>query len=204
MEFVKTSEDKKALKYAKKLPENREVAKEILDIMENHKTEIVIDKDIKSSYYVFLNNKIYIADSKENNNLYSRFVLIAHECVHSMQSKVMQVLNFAFSNIEIVAFILMIIFKIFKIGNFKYLMAGYIAVALISIILRLILEVHAVVNSVPLARKYLNTKLSAPQADTIINSSSKYIKKYMPLFILSLCYKKLIKIAIVLILYFVF
>ena len=197
MEFIKTKEDNLAQEYSKELPDNQTVCKDILKLLKNDTTKVIFDKDIDDSYYVFLNNSIYIADNTKNNNLYTRIVLIAHECIHSMQSKILQIFNFLSSNIEVIMFLIILFLKIFlKIVN-NVLIYSYVSVCLISLILRLILEVCAVVNSLKLGREYLYKKMSnKDHANLIINTSGKYLKKYSLLFIISLCFGRFVRLFI--------
>lgn len=199
MEFIKTKEDNLAQEYSKELPDNQTVCKDILKLLKNDTTKVIFDKDIDDSYYVFLNNSIYIADNTKNNNLYTRVVLIAHECIHSMQSKILQIFNFLSSNIEVIMFLIILFLKIFLKTVNNVLIYSYVSVCLISLILRLILEVCAVVNSLKLGREYLYKKMSnKDHANLIINTSGKYLKKYSLLFIISLCFGRFVRLFILL------
>lgn len=197
MEFIKTKEDNLAQEYSKELPDNQTVCKDILKLLKNDTTKVIFDKDIDDSYYVFLNNSIYIADNTKNNNLYTRIVLIAHECIHSMQSKILQIFNFLSSNIEVIMFLIILFLKIFLKTVNNVLIYSYVSVCLISLIFRLILEVCAVVNSLKLGREYLYKKMSnKDHANLIINTSGKYLKKYSLLFIISLCFGRFVRLFI--------
>ncbi|MEG1141203.1 MAG: hypothetical protein RSE41_01890, partial [Clostridia bacterium] len=73
-----------------KLDDNITITKDILNLLDNKKTNVVIDEDIKNSYYVFFKDIIYLSN---NNNTYKRVCLIAHECIHSIQNKILQKVN---------------------------------------------------------------------------------------------------------------
>ncbi|MEG1008314.1 MAG: hypothetical protein RSF67_00580, partial [Clostridia bacterium] len=57
-----------------KLDDNITITKDILNLLDNKKTNVVIDEDIKNSYYVFFKDIIYLSN---NNNTYKRVCLIA-------------------------------------------------------------------------------------------------------------------------------
>ena len=63
MNFFNFDRDKNLIKIASKIPQNKEVAQEILYIVGNNTTKIEQDKDIKNSYYVYLKDTIYLADN---------------------------------------------------------------------------------------------------------------------------------------------
>lgn len=201
MNFLKSENDKLAQKYSENLPSNEIVCKDILEIVKNNSTQIVIDKEIKNSYYVFLNDKIYISDNKINSNLYTRIVLVAHECIHSVQSKVLQVLNYVFSNLEILLFIIFLIMSLVSKSSNIIFLASYLIVTTISIIFRSILEIDAVKKSLPLAFKYLSNKENENVAKIIISCTQQYIKKYFLFFIISLHIAKIVRAILLVLLY---
>jgi len=78
----------------KDFPSDEIIAKEILYDLNNSTTQIEIKNDIKSSYYVFLNDMIYLSNKQGTKDNVSKIILIAHESVHSIQSKLLQRINF--------------------------------------------------------------------------------------------------------------
>ncbi len=180
---------------------NKEVAQEILKELGNNTTNIVFDKDIKNCYYVFLNDTIYIADNKDNKNGYYRFCLIAHECRHSIQSKIMQKVNFILSNIELIFFAILFIINI-VIMNTTIPFYIYLALAIISAIPRLILEIDACKESVNISKNYLSKYLEKSDCDYVCNIYKEKINKLLPLSIIPLFFGKIIRIVILFILTF--
>ena len=76
-----------------KLPENEEIAKEILKGFNNNHTKVKKSENPKdtTSIYVVLTDSIIIANIK---NTFTRVQTIAHECIHSMQDKATLWFNF--------------------------------------------------------------------------------------------------------------
>ena len=149
-------------KIVKKLPDNTTITKDILQKLDNKTTKMVSDDDIKGNYYVFLNDTIYL--SNKNTNKYNRLTVICHECVHSIQNKALQLINFIFSNIEIIAFVILLFLKIFNAFDGKFV---YVAIVAISLIPRFILEIDASLSSIKLTKEYVNKKLDGTKAEFV-------------------------------------
>ena len=77
-------EDKELDKLTQKYPENIEICKWYLKKLKNENVKIEEDKNSNTTLYLVTSNKIFIADLKES---YTRIQTIAHECLHSIQSK---------------------------------------------------------------------------------------------------------------------
>lgn len=183
-----------------KLPANEELTKEILSMLNNKHTKIVLDEDIKNSYYVYLNDTIYLSNREKVQNNSSRVVLTAHEVRHSIQSKVLQVMNFAFSNIELIAFVINVILFIFKKFSIINILA-YLGIVIVSIIPRMILEFDAVINSIKITKNYLKQKMSKEKLDEIISIYKFKINILMPVFIFNLIFGKIIRLIILIFTY---
>ena len=95
-----------------KFPENIEIAKEMLEMLNNKDVQIEQAKDTKTSLYIAVTNKISIADLKDN---YGRIQTIAHECIHSIQDRRLLMFNFMFSNFSILYFIVITILSLCNI-----------------------------------------------------------------------------------------
>lgn len=187
------------------LPDNYEVAKDILKAINNNTTKVVFDKDIKNNYYTYLNDTIYLTENKKytKKNRDGRICVIAHECRHSVQSKILQNLNFILSNIELLSFIIMIVLLLFKIINIM-LVCIYISIVILSTIPRLILEIDAVKKSVKIAKDYLQQKLKTEDVETVNNFYLIHTKTLLPLFIFSLLFEKIVRVVIIVGLYLLF
>lgn len=205
LKIFKNMKDSKVAQITEKLPENEILCKQILNVIGNNTTKVVIDKDIKNSYYVYLNDTIYISNSQNTQSDYSRLCLIAHECIHSMQNKKTQLFNFIFSNVEIVTFIVFIIL-LFVLHHNIFLILIYFMICVISILLRGYLETNAVINAPKLTTKYLE---SVKEKNNIESKDIKYVenvyniqtKKLYLLFIFSLFIGKFIRCIIIYLLY---
>lgn len=195
-----TKERKKIQDIIDKLPDNETIAKEILAENNNTKTKIVLDEEIKNSYYIFLNDTIYLSNKNKASTRYSRLCLIAHECKHSLQSKVLQVINFLISNIELIFFVL---FSILGLLNFKnsFIPNIYYITVILSIIPRLILEFDAVYSSVKISEKYVEQKLSKNEADMVHLVYSFQVKVLVPMLVFSLVIWKAIRSIIIFVIY---
>ena len=81
---------------AEKYPSNVVICREILKKLKNEKVKVEEDKEAKTTLYLALTDKIFIADTK---NSYTRIQTMAHECLHSIQDKKMLLFNFIYTNI---------------------------------------------------------------------------------------------------------
>ena len=81
--------DKGLNEITNKLPENKEICKSILKMLNNENVKIEESESNQASLYMLLSNSIIIANIK---NTFTRVQTVAHECLHSIQNKK----NFAF------------------------------------------------------------------------------------------------------------
>lgn len=178
------------------LPSNLDMCKEMLELLGNNKTIVKLDKDIKNSYYVFLNDTIYLSNRDKVNKSYYRISLIAHECMHSVQNKVLQIINFIFSNIELITFLISLTLILINSKNI-ILLKSYLIINIVSIIPRLMLEIHATIKSIKLSTTYLKDKIGNESLDNIIKRYRFKIILFFPLFILSLIFWKILRLALI-------
>jgi len=87
------AENKELNEIVEKYPENADICKEYLKKLKNESVKIEEDKNSNSTLYLVTSNKIFIANLKNN---YTRIQTIAHECLHSIQSRKMLWFNFIF------------------------------------------------------------------------------------------------------------
>lgn len=148
-------ENKKMQIITDKFPENVDIAKEMLAMLNNKNVKIE-EKDTKTSLYIVLTNKILIADLKAN---YGRIQTLAHECIHSVQDKTLLLFNFIFSNISIIYFILAIILTLCKVYTNNMLQIFILTIfTLIGFSVRAYLEIDAMTKARYLAEKYMDKK----------------------------------------------
>lgn len=171
---AKSIADDKALNNAtSQLPDNIEVCKSILKIINNSEVKIEnsLDKNSGTSLYIAMSNKILIADLKDN---FTRFQTIAHECAHSIQNRFLQITHFVLANLYKITFWISFILVILRKN--KYILESLITFSIIGIvysILKYILERDAILKSKPLAIQYLNESKKLDD-NTIKAIESKY------------------------------
>ena len=166
-------EEKKFNKLIEGYPSNIEICKYILNKLNNSTVKIVEDKEAKTSMYIALSDKIIIADVKRS---YTRIQTIAHECLHSVQKRKMQVFNFIYSNIYLLYFIIVTILAILnKIQDSMLYIAIMILFSYIYYFVRSYLENDAMIKAKYLAKEFMEeVKISSDEEiDKIIKSYEK-------------------------------
>lgn len=158
-------------KITDKFPENIEIAREMLEMLENKEVTIEQAKDTKTSLYIAVTNKISIADLKDN---YGRIQTIAHECMHSVQDRILLMFNFIFSNISILYFIIITILSICNVVKNNMLQIFILLLfAFIQFAVRAYLEIDAMTKSKYLAKEYMDKKKLCTKQET-----EELIKEY--------------------------
>lgn len=143
---IKEKQENKELEnITDKFPNNIEIAKEMLKMLDNKNVKIEEAKDTGTSLYIAVTNKISIADMKNN---YARIQTIAHECIHSCQDRRLLLFNFIFSNINIIYFIIISVLTILKvITNQSLQIAILMLFTLIEFSVRSFLEIDAMTKA---------------------------------------------------------
>ena len=164
-------EDKELDKLTQKYPENIEICKTYLKKLNNENVKIEEDKNSNATLYLVMSNKIFIANLKES---YTRIQTIAHECLHSIQSKKLLWFNFIFSNIYLVYFFIICILAIFKILPYKMLFLSILIIfGFVFYAVRTYLENDAMIKARFLAKEYMQEKGISTQEEI-----NKIVKKY--------------------------
>lgn len=166
-------EEKKFNKLIDGYPSNIEICKYILNKLNNSTVKIEEDKEAKTSMYIALSDKIIIADVK---NSYTRIQTIAHECLHSVQKRKMQVFNFIYSNIYLLYFVIVTILAILnKLQDPMLYIAIMILLSYIYYFVRSYLENDAMIKAKYLAKEFMEeVKISSDEEiDKIIKSYEK-------------------------------
>ena len=195
-ELKKISTNKELEKITNKFPENKEIAKEILEIVDNKDVKIEEAKNTKTSLYIAITNKIIIADMKEN---YGRIQTIAHECIHSCQDRSMLLFNFIFTNINMIYFLLISILTICKVIDNKMLFVSSLFIfMLIQFAFRSYLEIDAMTRSKYLAKEYIEKKniISKDEEELLLKEYEKINKIGIPFTVFDLLLKGFINIFI--------
>lgn len=162
--------DENLNKITNKLPENKEICKSILKMLNNESVKIEENEGNQASLYMVLSNSIVIANIK---NTFTRVQTVAHECLHSIQNRRTLLFNFIFTNIYIIYFVTICILTIFKLNS--YAMLNLFILLIMSFIhyaIRSYLEMDAMTKAKPLAKDYIEReeKLSKDEENTILEN----------------------------------
>ena len=146
-------ENKELEEITDKFPQNVEVAKTMLEMLDNNSVKIEEAKNTETSLYIAVTNKISIADMKKN---YARIQTVAHECIHSCLDRRLLLFNFIFSNINIIYFIIISILTILKVISNQNLQIEILMLfTLIEFSVRSFLEIDAMTKAKYLAKEYM-------------------------------------------------
>lgn len=141
---------------AKKYPENTEICREILKKLNNEKVIVEENKDIDNCLYIAVTNKIIIAETK---NSFTRIQTIAHECLHSVQERQIQLFNFIYSNIYLLYFIIIFILGLIKkLPNEMLFLNIFLILGMVYYFVRAYLENDAMLKARYLAQEYMEEK----------------------------------------------
>ena len=202
-QIKKQTENQELSEITKRFPEDIEIAKEMLKKLNNENVKIEQAKDTGTSLYIAVTNKIIIADMKNN---YSRIQTIAHECLHSIQDRRLQIFNFVISNINLLYFFIITILTVFKIiNNIELPIFIFMILGIIQFSVRSFLEIDAMTKSKYLAKEYIENKkiCSKEEINKLLEEYDKINKIGIPFVIDNLLNSILIKILIYVLICFV-
>lgn len=147
---------------AKAYPSNKEMCQEYLRMLKNEKVKIEEDEGAEASLYIAITDKILIANIQKS---YTRIQTIAHECLHSIQSRKLLLFNFIFSNIYLLYFVVAIILLFFKLLPYKTMfLTIFLILSMIYYMVRVFLENDAMIKAKYLAKEYMEEKkISSPE-----------------------------------------
>lgn len=152
-ELKKAGKDKELDGISNKFPENIDICKSILKKLNNEKVKIKENNEYKSSLYIAITNTIIIANIKDS---YTRIQTIAHECLHSIQPRKIQLFNFFFSNYYLLYFVIVSILTILGIiKNYQLQILIIIILGFIYYFVRSYLENEAMIKAQYLAKEYM-------------------------------------------------
>lgn len=161
-ELKEIGKDEELDKLANKYPENIEMCKTYLKMLDNKNVEIEENKETKTSLYIAITNKISIANVR---NTYTRIQTIAHECLHSVQDRKLLLFNFWFSNFYLIYFFIICILEIFNILPYKNIFLSILIIlSFVYYMIRAFLENDAMIKAKFLAKQYMeDIKLSTKE-----------------------------------------
>ena len=192
--------DEELDKLADKYPENIDMCKSYLKMLNNDSVEIEENKDSETSLYIAITNKISIANVR---NTYTRIQTIAHECLHSVQDRKLLMFNFWFSNVYLLYFLIISILEIFNVLTYKNIfLIILILLSFVYYMVRAFLENDAMIKARYLAKEYMeNMKISTKEEiEKIVSGFDKINNKGIKCINYNLFLDCMIKILIFLIL----
>lgn len=146
-------ENKELDELTKKYPSNVEICKYYLEKLNNEDVNIQEDKNSNATLYLVMSNKIFIANLRGS---YTRIQTIAHECLHSIQSRKMLWFNFIFANLYMLYFAIISILAIFNVLPYKMMFLGVLIIfGLVFYVVRSYLENDAMIKARFLAKEYM-------------------------------------------------
>ena len=156
------AENKKLDELASKYPDNIDMCKEYLKMLNNETVAIEEDKQATNSLYIAISNKIIIAGVKDS---FTRIQTIAHECLHSIQNRKILLFNFFYSNIYIVYFLLISVLALFQVLPVKMVFLSILIIGgFVYYFVRSYLENDAMIKARFLAKEYMeNKKISSKE-----------------------------------------
>ena len=172
------------------------ITKEILKKLDNEKVKIKENLDSETSLYIALTDTISISSKK---NSCARIQTIAHECLHSIQSRSIHIANFIVSNIYIIYFFLISILTIFKIiKNPLFYLIILTIMGFAQFAIRAYLEQDAMTKAKNLAKEYIEEKniITKEELDKLCTEYDKINRMGIPFYIWNLFTNNMIKIII--------
>ena len=146
-------ENKELDELTKKYPNNIDICKYYLKKLNNESVNIEEDKDSNTTLFLVISNKIFIANLKDS---YTRIQTIAHECLHSVQSKRLLWFNFVFSNIYLIYFFIVCALGVFRLLPYKMLFLSILILfGLVFYAVRVYLENDAMIKARFLSEDYM-------------------------------------------------
>ena len=167
MKLIKQiGEDKGLNEITNVLPENEEICKKMLEMLNNQNVKIKTgNENSQASLYIVASNSIFIANIK---NTFTRVQTIAHECLHSIQNKKLLWFNFIFSNIYILYFLITTILTLCNKVKYPNVIAIiFFMMSMLLFFVRSYLETDAMTKAKFLAEEYMRSKKNLISDDNI-------------------------------------
>lgn len=178
---------------------NETLARAILKFLNNTHTKVQKNKDdnAKISFYTYTSDTITICNNKEAKEL-SRFVHVAHECVHSIQNKALLLFHFLISNLQILYFLSIFIYFFYtKKQQVKfYLLLIQLFLFLINFFIKVVLESDAAYRSISVASSYIESRTDRKTSLKFESCVKEKLYKLIPRFYFSLFMQSAILLVI--------
>ena len=169
-QIEKMAKNEELDKIAQKYPDNIEMCKEYLNMLQNETVIIEEDEKASNSLYIAISNKIIIANLRES---FTRIQTIAHECLHSIQDRKILLFNFIYSNIYMLYFIIISILAIIKVLPNKMVFLVFLIIGgFVYYFVRSYLENDAMIKARFLAKEYMENQniSSKEEIDNMVQS----------------------------------
>ena len=183
-----------------RFPEDKEICKEMLSMIDNNKVKIKQSENDRSSVYIAVTDTIVIGNM---DRIYTRIQTIAHECLHSIQNRKMLLFNFIYTNIYNVYFVIISILTILGIlKNTNIQIIILLFMGILFYMVRSYLELDAMIKAKYLADDYMkkyihnNSVCSIEEINEITKEYDNVNKYGIPVYMFSLILKPIIKIII--------
>lgn len=176
--------DEKLNGIANKFPANRQICEKILEKLGNKNVTIEENEETKTSLFLVVTNKIIIAKIKDS---FTRIQTIAHECLHSVQSRRILLFNFIFSNIFLLSFIVFLVLIFFRAGNAMIYIEAFTLLALIYLSIRGYIEIEAMGKAKYIAKEYMyeyakeDEKVTKEDIDLLVDNFEELNKIGIPI-----------------------
>lgn len=199
MKLIKEiGEDKNLNELTNVLPENEQIAKEILAKLKNENVKIRTGgASSQTSLYIVASNTIFIANIK---NTFTRVQTIAHECIHSVQDKALLWFNFIFSNMYILYWVIITILTLInKISSPSIYAIILVMMSMVLFFVRSYIETDAMTKARFLAKEYMEDKgdvVSKKNIENIVENYDKINSDGIKFTNLSLIVEYLVKVII--------
>ena len=155
-ELKQVGKDEELDQLAKAYPSNLEMAKDYLKKLGNEKVKVEENEGAEASLYIAITDKILIANIQKS---YTRIQTIAHECLHSIQSRKLLLFNFFFSNIYLIYFVIIGALIIFRMLPYEMMfLTIFLILSIIYYMVRVFLENDAMIKARYLAKEYMEEK----------------------------------------------
>lgn len=169
---IRSSEDLE--KISNKFLTDEQICKDILEKLKNNSNvKIKNEPEYTSCLYTVFNNTITIGKFKQN---YMKLQTIAHECIHSCQSKITLWANFILTNIYLIYFVVITILTFFnKLPYTNVHAIILIFLSFIQYVIRNTLETGAMTRARFVAKEYIEEKeiLNKDEKDKLLEEYDK-------------------------------
>ena len=184
VESTEVIHDEVVSSIVKRIGDNENLAKEILNYVENNTTKVEKNEDekIKASFYNCNTDKITIKNTTDLEDC-SRLIHISHECIHSIQDKKLLKVHFILSNIQILYFLGIFIYFFYN-NNLDLrldLLLGQVFIFIATFFMKIVLESDATYRGPELAFRYLSDKVEEKSLNEFRKNIQEKLYKIVPI-----------------------